>query len=303
MRRYNNRNVEPDKPKKNKLAGLLIKAILLIITLSILFNLFLQATDKSVLTEYGTVVNQFQSQGLFIRQERVTFAPLAGKLDLKVKSGKRVQASTHIATIKSSRGNRKLYSYNSGLVSYQIDGLESTLAPTNLGQLTYQKFKKIGYKKHQLQDGTKLNSGRPVFKIIDNFILYLAVPIDQQQAKQFKPGMKVKFELTDINQHKYQAVVNKIINNQQKDLLILEVKRFIPLFMELRKVDVSVIRSSYQGIVVPTSVIRTKDGKDGVMVVTGDGRKFKEVNVVGQNQHQAVIKGIEVGIKVLKKTK
>lgn len=288
------------KESKYNLTWILIIVIGSIVALSIIFNLFLHTTDKTALTEYGKIREEFETKGLFVRRESVVIAPISGKLDLKVEAGARVQASTLIAQVKNNRKEYSLYSRNSGLISYYSDGLESTLRPENIEQLTYKQFQKLGYKTHRIHNGINVNNGRPLFKIVDNFLLYLVVPISQDKSQLFKPGMKVEFELPQKTEDSYTAWVDKIINSRQKNLLVLDVKRFIPRFMKLRKAEVNLIKSSYNGIVVPVTALVNKKEKTGVMVIKDQQTSFKEVKIVGKNRNQAVIKGIDVGVKILK---
>ncbi|ADL12401.1 HlyD family efflux transporter periplasmic adaptor subunit [Acetohalobium arabaticum] len=288
--------------QKNKfgVTKILMAIIAFIIALSVVLNLFFHTTDKTVLSKYGKIRDEFKTEGLFVRRESVTIAPISGRLNLKVEARTKVQASTLVAQIKNNRSKYNLYSYNSGLVSYHTDGLESTLQPENIDELTYKQFQKLGYKIHRIHNGTNVNNGRPIFKIVDNFLLYLVTPISKDKSQLFKPGMEVEFELPQKTEDRYTARVDRIINSQNKDMLVLDVKRFISLFMKLRKTEVNLIKSSYNGIVVPITALVSKEGKTGVMVVKNEQASFKEVKIVGKNQNQAVIKGIDVGVKIFK---
>ncbi|MBM7624952.1 HlyD family efflux transporter periplasmic adaptor subunit [Sporohalobacter salinus] len=288
------------KEKKFNLTHILVIIIVSIIGLSIIFNLFIHATDRTILTKYGEVTDEFQTRGLFVRDESVTIAPISGKLDLKVKAGTRVQASTLVAQIKHNRKKCNLYSRHSGLVSYHSDGLESTLKPEILDQLTYKQFQKLGYKGYSINNGIKVNNGRPIFKIVNNFLLYLVVPISKDKSSLFESGMKIEFELPQKTEDRYAAQIDRILHSRKKDLLVLNVKRFISKFMKLRKVEVNLIRSSYNGIVVPVTALINKKEKTGVMVVKNQQTSFKEVKIVGKNRNRAVIKGVEIGVKILR---
>ncbi|KXS45090.1 MAG: hypothetical protein AWU54_599 [Candidatus Frackibacter sp. T328-2] len=294
------------KNKKNKnfkfTKGIII-FILIIFVLSFLFNLFIHTTSKTVLTEYGQVTKSLEGEGLFIRDETTVITPISGLLKIEVPEGKKVKASTLVAKVENNNREYKLYNHESGLISYYVDGLESTLNPKDLERLTYSYFQKIRYKINQVQNGDKLNSGRPVFKVINNFSLYLVMPISKTKTYLFESGMGVNFKLTEYSNNKFNAHVKEIITSQDKNLLVLQVKKFIPLFAKLRKTDVKLIRSSYNGIVVPVSALVNKNSKTGVLVSKNDTFTFNEVKVLSKNQERAIVKGISLGVKILKEPK
>lgn len=301
-KRRSSRSPKSSEGKGAKVTKILVIFIFTIVFISIISNLFIHTTSRTVLTKYGQLTKDFQAEGLFIRKERVVTAPIAGVIDLKISEGKKVKASTLVAKIQNNRKKRSLYSYNNGVVSYYTDGLENTLTPKYIDQLTYKGLRRLKYKINKIQEGEELNNGRPVFKIVDNFLLYLVVPIAKSKSDLFKPEMKVKFKLINFaKKDKFSAQIKKIINDKEKKLLVLKVKKFIPLFLKLRKADLTLIKASYNGIMVPNSSLAKKDSKIGVMVMNkNDQISFKEVKVLGKNQEKAIIKGIDVGTKILR---
>ncbi|WP_078808637.1 HlyD family efflux transporter periplasmic adaptor subunit [Selenihalanaerobacter shriftii] len=287
-----------------KLTKVLVTFILFIIFLSFVVNLFIHSTSRTVLTRQGQLIKAIEGEGLFIRNEKITIAPISGKLEIKVQEGQRVSANTLIANIKNNQTRHKLYTYNSGVVSYHIDGLESSLTIDNLKRLNYDRYKKLRYKVNQVNDGEKLNNGRPIFKIVENYLLYLIMPLSKNKSYLFEAGTEVRFELLEKEiQKKFSAKVDHIIESKPKDLLVLRVESFPPLFLNLRKTDVKLIRSSYNGITVPISALVKKGSKTGVMVIQDDKHSFKEIKVVSKGEEKAIVKGVGLGIQILEKPK
>jgi putative membrane fusion protein len=294
------RNVnQEEKGESARVTKLLVLFILATVVISFLFNLFIHTTKNTVITEYGKLTKAFRAKGLFVREEDVRIAPMSGYLKLNVAEGEKVNNSTLVAKVKNTNKIYDLCSRDSGLVSYNIDGLESVLSPDELDQLTYQRFQQLKYKRHRVHNGEKLNSGRPVFKIVDNFLLYLVVPISKSKTEIFKTGLEVNFELINFAEKIFSARVDRIIESQPKNLLILRVKRFLPLFLKLRKVDVNLIRSSYNGIVIPNSALVKREDKVGVIIQNQNKTSFKEVKVLSNNAEKAIVRGIDLGIKIL----
>ncbi|MCK8823697.1 HlyD family efflux transporter periplasmic adaptor subunit [Fuchsiella alkaliacetigena] len=270
----------------------------IILILVFLVNLFIYNPEEVVMTEYGQVREEYQTTALFVRDETVKYAPTSGKLNLKVEAGQRVRPGTLIVQLEGRGEDYRLYSYQSGLVSYQLDGLESTLTLSNLESLTYQKFQELSYKFKQVEEEEVVNSGRPIFKVVNNFELYLVAAIPKAKVDLFNLGAGIKLELLNFEGHNSLARVERIISSEPKSLVVFKVRSFLPLFTKLRKAEVNLISSTYNGIVVPTSALIKQDDRLGVVLLEGNTPEFKEVRVLKVGENKAVVQGIEFGLKV-----
>lgn len=140
----------------------------------------------------------------------------------------------------------------SGLVSYKIDGLESiTIDSFVTSDLT---------KKPTIQDTstkTFTENNQPVFKIVDNYLWYIAAEIDDECEKQIEDSryIGVRFVDKDIE---LDVKVYDLYDEGTKTFLILEIDRMISHFLTDRHVNFEINYGDYEGIKIPETAVATK---------------------------------------------
>ncbi|OCL27969.1 hypothetical protein U472_01855 [Orenia metallireducens] len=296
--------VESTKFKKNnKLNATVFIRILLFLVicgLIVIFgiNFFGYHSSKIATTTYQTIQDSIKTSGILIRRERVTFAPQGGEVELYFSEGARISTGNKIAVIYDDNQSDNLYNYYAGILSYKVDGLEMTLREDNLKNLNYDHFINLKGKYNPVSSGDKVNMGRPIFKMIDNFKFYLAVLLPQDQLINYEVGTDVEVFFPTLEEY-FVGKINSILLDKPQNIMIIEFSRFIPELIDLRKTAVEIIRKRYHGIVVPSSALTKKDDKIGVMVNGYTKNYFKEVELLGEVADQAVIKGVGPGVKVI----
>ncbi len=294
-----------NKNKKNKPAKLGWGLLLLTIgglAFLLAANLFGLHSSQVAVTSYQTLTQDFTTPGLIIRDEVVTFAPRRGKAVLKKTEGTKVRAGEHILSLRTGEEPDELYNYKAGIVSYRIDGLESTLEPADRAELSYEQFKKVRGKIDAVEQKQQVNVGQPVFKIIDNFKFYLAVLLPQKKLANYEAGEQVEVVLAQLEDvSNFKGEIDQIIADKPENIMLIELTKFIPQLIDLRKTTVRVVKERYHGLVVP-KIALTKDDSDRVGVrIRGQTKDyFKEVEVEHKVGDKAVIKGVLPGVKVLK---
>ncbi|TDX46476.1 HlyD family efflux transporter periplasmic adaptor subunit [Orenia marismortui] len=294
--------VDHKKVKRNNLSGF-IKFLLTIIISGLLIifiiNFLGYHSSKIVMTSYETIKDHIKTSGLLIRKERVTFAPKRGKIKLYQNEGERISTGNHIATIRNINEEDNLYNYYAGIVSYKIDGLEMTLREENIDKLNYDSFINLKGKINPINSGDNVNLGRPIFKIIDNFTFYLAVLLPQNQLSNYEVGTTIEVLFSQLKGVYFKGKIRSIIPDKPQNIMVIKFNKFIPELVDLRKVNVEIIRKRYHGIVVPSSSLVKRGDKVGVMVNGYTKKYFKEIKVLGEVEGKAVIKGIGPGVKVI----
>lgn len=297
----NKRNKNNKKNKPAKLGWGLLLLTIGGLAFLLVANLFGFHSSQVAVTSYQTLTQEFTAPGLIIRDEVVTFAPRRGKADIKETEGTKVRAGEHILSLRTGEEQDKLYNYKAGIVSYRIDGLENTLQPSERNQLTYEQFNKVRGKIDAIEQGQRVNVGQPLFKIIDNFKFYLAVLLPQKKLANYEAGEQIEIILTQLEDvRSFKGEVDRIIADKPENIMIIELTKFVPQIIDLRKTTVRVVKERYHGLVVPCSAL-TKDDSDRVGVkIRGQTKDyFKEVEVKHKVGDKAVIKGVLPGVKIL----
>ncbi|WP_408955961.1 HlyD family efflux transporter periplasmic adaptor subunit [Natroniella sp. ANB-PHB2] len=298
-------NIKVNKPKESSKRNRLSKFILFLLFLIgtglliiLIVNFLGYHSTRIATTTYGTLRDKIETEGLLIRNEKITFAPQEGKLQLYVSEGERVSAGTRIASLVG-REEKDLYNYNSGLLSYQIDGLEMTLREESRANLTYDQFVNLRGKINKVRPEEEVNAGRPIFKIIDNFKFYLAVLLPQDEIMNYEEGSNVEVLFSELDERYFTGEIDQILFDQPDNIMIIKFNSLTSDLIGLRKAEVEIIREVYSGVVVPISALIEEEGTVGVMVSSYTNRYFKEVEVVGKVDEQVVIKGVGPGVEVI----
>lgn len=300
---YINRDVKGRKGKdskknKNKL-NYSKKGILLLIIVVLLFYGLLILLHKSeveyIYTSYGRIADDFSGKGLLVRSEKVFIAPYSGKVKLLQNEGERCSADQPVLKLTASGKEKVFYTREPGLVSYKVDGLENTLTPGILTEFK-DNYKDFRGKLFETRDNDRVNAGRPLFKIVNNFEAYLLVQAPKEEVFRYSIGEKVwtTFEEDDIVVIGW---VRKII--EHRNLFIIELERFPPELVSERWADISILTDADVGVHVPRKSLVRREDEFGVYLTKNDKAIFHPVSVEGGNPDYAVISGISRGVEIL----
>lgn len=218
------------------------------------------------------------------------------KHKIKEENIKTMQESLKNLTDKVQEVEYTVYAPMSGIVSFNIDGLEELLSPSNIQDITYNDIIEICNKtKDTIKENTlkSVTCNMPVLKIIDNYCYYIAVPLDKKlhQGQVYdlifagcdKP---VKGKLEHIaGNSKYVGIF--CVNSDIKELLAT------------RNLEVKILLGKFYGKIVPKDCLVNLEGKEGVYIIQRNKRIFKPVKIIAKNDHYAAVEGLKIGDKIL----
>lgn len=140
----------------------------------------------------------------------------------------------------------------SGIVSYRVDGLEELLKPEDFGNLSKKTLDS-----YNLKTGSVIPQTIDKGKVVNNFICYIATPINTEKADSSKIGDKVTLRLA--NSAEIDAKIVNIINDSSCRILIFEIKDRIEELIEYRKISFDIIWWKYSGFKISNSAISTDE--------------------------------------------
>lgn len=284
--------------KKTK--KLIIIYILLIIVLGIITITIPQVTGaltKTEILEYENMQITDDVTCYIVRDESVHMAPSAGRINYYVEDGVKVRKNVKILDLVPGDSAQEESKYNdiitrlgssdvvlhqvasaqNGIVSYYIDGYESYFTPEKMTTLSYETTKKQDFKSVNLTRGNTLR-GEPLFKVCQSNMWYIMAWIDTENISKYEVGDSVKIQLP---LGEVDALVDQIIDQGDKWLVIMKTTRYYEEFAKIRSADVQIITQEYTGIKVRNSSITTEDGVAGVYVKTKNGEfVFKPIKVI-----------------------
>lgn len=234
-------------------------------------------------------VDNLKSELIRLKKERNK------KNKIREKNIKTMQESLQDLKVDLQNTEHTVYAPISGIISYNIDGMEELLSPSNIQNITYDKIKDINIKKPKTKREKRsfVDSNQPVLKIIDNFSYYMAVPM----KNKLQEGKNYVVKFTSFNK----ATKGKLIQtaNKPEFLGIFRLNSDIKELLNERKVEVEVLVDSFYGKIVPTDSLITLEGKEGVYLIKRSKRFFKPVKVIAKNDKYAIIEGLKIGDKIL----
>ena len=239
--------------------------------------------------EYGTLEVSQESSYMAVRDEKLYVSDNGGAVSRAAAQGRLMRKNSHIFDV----GGVKHYSQQKGIVSYYYDGLEGVYTPENMQTITEADLEltdeeKQTYAVRECSQGT-VESGSPIFKIVDNKEWYLVCWLSAAEAEDIEAGRSITVEFDDGKQLKMKVMqVNPQGQNRQ---LILSCNRYYEKFDSIRSGTCRLIKSSKSGIIVDSDSIVEEDGQKGVYVMSKqlDEASFVPVKVLLSHGDKTVV--------------
>lgn len=183
------------------------------------------------------------------------------------------------------------YSGRAGIITYKIDGLESTYSYEDVMNMTPSLTARLDYTmSDKSQQGTVVKD-EGIYKIIKNFDYYIAATVDNEKAKLFEENKYIKTRiLSDGQQHEVWGFIKKINYGSESSVLILYFDDYFYKVYDRRYVDLELITDIHDGLKISSEALAEKDGRTGVYVVDASNIiKFFPVEILGQDESTTVV--------------
>lgn len=176
-----------------------------------------------------------------------------------------------------------------GVVSYNVDGLESILRPEAVSKFNIKQLNEL---ERNLEKGNGMVGTTNNIKIVNNFECFITSIIDDKfRTDQIQVGDNVSLRFLDSEEEIIPATIHYIsVENDGKALVTFRITRNVESLLNHRKISLDVIWSTSKGIKTPVSSLVKKEGKDGVMVVKANYTRFREVEIIKQDSEYAIIR-------------
>lgn len=272
---------------------------IVIIILIIAIQIFGAARFETILAAQGEVVDGFWAEALIVRDEKVIRSPLSGRVKLLVGEGDRLAAGKKLAEIKSTNNNQKIFNKKAGLVSFAVDGLEAQVNLDNLNNLNLNQFEKLTGNYKHLLSGNKIIEGDPLYRIVNNFKLFIIVKVPKNQLERFRINELIFLEQKNTDEL-FEARIVEIRKSLENSFFEIEVEQFVPKWINRRKIKLNIIKNIYRGIKIPRKAVFNQPSGRGVLKVTGYNKyEFKEIRIINGNDHSVIVEGLEVGEEII----
>ncbi len=182
---------------------------------------------------------------------------------------------------------KKIKSTNSGIISYYIDGYENILSPKNIEALELDKLSKINKEPVDVRTDHVIHN-QPLFKIIDNQLLYIIACVDEKNAEHYKVGKTVTFNLP---QGTVTGIIHNKIEKENKILVTFQLKEYTEDLLINRSLKLETVVVNYEGLQLYIDSIIEKEGRKGVYVLDiNRNAVFKPIQIIGFNDESVIVK-------------
>lgn len=182
----------------------------------------------------------------------------------------------------------------SGIVSYTIDGCETTLTPESLINLKPKQLSLIVEEYQQKQESNdKAVAGRPLAKIIKGTDIYIAAVMNKESAEKFKVGDKIKLRVNDFSMETTGIISNISEPEAGKLIVAVRVSRGADVLSAARVVNMDFISKTEEGLKVPLSCLReiSPDGTIAkIMLIKYNAAATRTVEIVCKDEEYAIIR-------------
>lgn len=187
-----------------------------------------------------------------------------------------------------NKSKEEIYSPRSGYFSVNIDSFEEVLTLKTAKDLSVKEFDSIIDKLEKAESSD--NDAPSKCKIIDNYEWSIAIKVDKDRADDFSIGEEVfvNFEGTEKENS---ATVESISEEQKGDcIILLNTTEYNPDVINVRSLNVNLIKNRYTGLKVSNKAIREVNGEKGVYVLVDTIVRFKKVNVAYSDDTHSIVR-------------
>lgn len=189
----------------------------------------------------------------------------------------------------------------SGILCLSYDGLEETLTPDTLGDVTEAQM--AGAKTEYISKAKTAAEGDPLFKIVSSNKWYVVSFLPAQDTLGWEKGDTRMLDIvTDEETLRVNALVETVEQGEEKTKVVFSSYEYMESLMEQRTLSFSLKNNAIEGLKIPNDAIVEKsllripleciaEGgvSKGVMLANGEKGRFLEVPVVASDEEYAYV--------------
>lgn len=173
---------------------------------------------------------------------------------------------------------------NPGLISYRVDGLEEVLNCNNedFSYLTTELLNSFN-----LEVGTSIPESNEAGKLVNNYVCYIACPINTENSEVAEVGEKLILRFADMKE--VSAEIVKINEEENKRVIIFKITENIEDLLEYRKVSLEIVWWKYSGWKISNSALIEKDDATYIKRTKAGVEEEILVKVLRQNDTYSIV--------------
>jgi putative membrane fusion protein len=177
----------------------------------------------------------------------------------------------------------------SGLISFQLDGLENILGINSVDKLTSYDFEQIMEHVPKYNAAEDAKAEQPFFRMVDPLSNWYIAIQSHGNEEYFNRGDKVQVSFEDGSSAT--ASIYRINREKGNSFLVLEFSGNVDRIINKRVTPVS-INKTVEGLVIPKEALVHHKGKRGVFLKDREEMVFIETSVKALSESKAIVESI-----------
>ena len=190
----------------------------------------------------------------------------------------------------------------SGVVAFSYDGLEETLKPDALEEITVGQLsgsEKMTY----ISKVNNVKEGDPLFRIVRSNQWYIVSNFPANEVLDWKAGDTKKLNLiSEDSTTAVSATIHSITPGETETKVVFSCFTYMDEFMDSRTISFSLESETVQGLKIPNNAIVEKSllkipldcltesgGNQGVLLVNGENSKFIATTIISSDDSYAYL--------------
>ena len=161
-----------------------------------------------------------------------------------------------LARMKADKnlGNSLNYTYAplSGILCFYTDGFENRTAES----IKAEDMDKAAYKRTTFVTGDIVNSGSPIFKMIENEEWHIVCYLNEEEAKKLEDDDYVEININNSNFTVYTPYTATKEGDKYK--VDIKLTKYMSLFANERYLNIEIIKDDFEGLKIPKTSLATK---------------------------------------------
>jgi putative membrane fusion protein len=297
--------------KRLKRSYILIYIILLVALTCIIYLIpgLTGVLRPTYVVEYGELSVADETDGYFVRNEKVYFSKKEGIPNWYIGESKLIRKGTRVMDVEGHlsqddvrRGYKAIIREDrkrgiktdtfeaeaEGIVTYNADGFEGAFTPKSMYKKTFRDFRVFDNDNSLSLIREEVRTGEPVFKLVDRSGWYIVCFVPLEHKKRYEVGQKLTIRLDD-RKTIYGDILD-IKEDGSRARLIIRTTYYYKGFVKQRVASVKLTTSDATGLLIRNSSITEEKGHEGVYVKQKNGDyKFVRINVIATDGEYSVI--------------
>lgn len=173
-----------------------------------------------------------------------------------------------------------------GIISYNIDGLESKLTEESITTLNYEDVKEL------VNNSEEISTNK--IKIISNYEAYILVRVDNIDNEYIEVGKEYKLRIMGAELSELIGTITKITETEQGYEVLFRATNGIENIVDSRECEIEVVWTTYEGLVVPIKAIKENEKEEKIVTIVTRGEYIDiPVKVQRENTTYAIVENYE----------